>query len=340
MLAKRLFKPTCVIVGLVLVAAACGDDGDDTSATDTGEEATRVNMVLNWLPVAEAAGWYSALEEGYFDEEGLNVVISRGFGSGDTVRRVGAGEADVGVADIAAVVPGRVNDDIPVKAVAVMFARAPQAMFYNLNDGIEEPADLEGRTAACSEGNSNLLMWPAFADAAGIDPDAVEFRNTDPGAIIPAFVAGQTDTVCELVASEPLIEEQTGEDVGVFSYADEGVDAYGHVIIASDSFLSENPDAVQGFVDAVRRGMEFAVENPEQAIEHLRTHAPENDEGQALAAWDISAEYMQNEDTEENGIGWMSSERMDQTLDLFVEVLDLDPEDVNPDELYTTEFVE
>ena len=74
------------------------------SAASAQQKRDEVTFALNWLPVGEAAGWYVALDKGYFKENNIDVNIVRGFGSGDTAKRVAAKRAQFGVADIGTVI--------------------------------------------------------------------------------------------------------------------------------------------------------------------------------------------------------------------------------------------
>src|ERR1700755_1996711 len=113
------------------------------------QKADEVTFALNWLPVGEAAGWYVAFDKGYFRENNIDVTIVRGFGSGDTAKRVAAKRATFGVADIGTVILLRINEGIKVSAIGMFFGRAPHAVFFRASDKIKTPKDLEGKSIAC-----------------------------------------------------------------------------------------------------------------------------------------------------------------------------------------------
>ncbi|HWP75572.1 MAG TPA: ABC transporter substrate-binding protein, partial [Methylomirabilota bacterium] len=64
-------------------------------------------LILDFVPTGEYVPHYTALEKGYYREEGLDVKILRGQGSGDTVKRIAAGQGEVGIADISALIAAR-----------------------------------------------------------------------------------------------------------------------------------------------------------------------------------------------------------------------------------------
>ena len=75
-------------------------------------------LILDFVPTGEYVPHYTALEKGWYRDEGLDVKIVRGQGSADTVKRIAAGQGEVGIADISALIAARANTDVQVKAIA------------------------------------------------------------------------------------------------------------------------------------------------------------------------------------------------------------------------------
>src|SRR6476659_9694423 len=119
------------------------------------------------------AYFFVALDKGYYKAAGLDVKILRGQGSVDAIRQVGAGNATFGFADTGSLVLARANDQIPVKLVASVYARPPQAIFCREDAGIKLPKDLEERSIANPAGGQpDTLRRPihrrrSFAASAG-----------------------------------------------------------------------------------------------------------------------------------------------------------------------------
>ena len=110
----------------------------------------KVSLAVDWILNGTHAGYFIAQEKGFYKEKGLDVSISRGFGSGDTIKRVATGSVDFGIADTGAVIAARSNDDIPVRIVAMVYDKATLGLIYLKQSGITKPKDLEGRTIARS----------------------------------------------------------------------------------------------------------------------------------------------------------------------------------------------
>src|SRR5438128_12205801 len=82
--------------------------------------ADKVRFQTDWLPSGEHAMYYGGWQKGIFAEEGLDVTITRGYGSGDTLTKLAGGAFDFGVADIASVLTARARQNVPVKTIAAL----------------------------------------------------------------------------------------------------------------------------------------------------------------------------------------------------------------------------
>src|SRR5882724_3883356 len=119
-------------------------------------------LILDFVPTGEYVPHYTALEKGWYRDEGLDVKIVRGQGSADTVKRIAAGQGEVGISDISALIAARANTDVKVKAIALWYRRPPHGIFVRADSPIKTPRDLEGKKLAISPGNSHQILWPVF----------------------------------------------------------------------------------------------------------------------------------------------------------------------------------
>lgn len=94
------------LVPLLLVATACGEDGDSTTTSDSGKKLDKVTLTLNWYPYGEHAPFYYGVKEKIFEKHGIDLEIRAGQGSQKTVQATAAGQTDFGWADTPAVISG------------------------------------------------------------------------------------------------------------------------------------------------------------------------------------------------------------------------------------------
>ena len=123
-----------IAVGSLLVLGILHEHGP-------AEALESVSLITDFGYNGRHAYFFVALDKGYYKAAGLDVKILRGQGSVDAIRQVGAGNATFGFADTGSLVLARANDQIPVKLVASVYARPPQAIFCREDAGIKLPKD-------------------------------------------------------------------------------------------------------------------------------------------------------------------------------------------------------
>ena len=110
-----MHHPARVFALVALLAAA------PLAGTTPAAAADKVRFQTDWLPSGEHAMYYGGWQKGIFAEEGIDITITRGYGSGDTVTKLAGGAFDFGVADVAAVTTARARQNVPVKTIAVVY---------------------------------------------------------------------------------------------------------------------------------------------------------------------------------------------------------------------------
>src|SRR6185503_7260002 len=142
--------------------------------------------------------------------------------------------------------------------------------------GITSPKGLEGKTIGCPAASANRIMFPAFANKAGVDASKTIWRVTDPGVVVPALAAGRVDAICNFVTERPVMEAQVKEGLEALLFRDHGLDFYANGIVVREELVQRNPDLVRRFTRAAVRGLDYAMKNPDESVGYLLKHAPEN----------------------------------------------------------------
>src|SRR5260370_31031476 len=177
-------------------------------------------LILDFVPTGEYVPHYTALEKGWYRDEGLDVKIVRGQGSADTVKRIAAGQGEVGISDISALIAARANTDVKVKAIALWYRRPPHGIFVRADSPIKTPRDLEGKKLAISPGNSHQILWPVFEKLSGLKPGSVTWVTMDAASMPPALIRSAVDAVPFFVVHEARIRKiarQQNADIRVLT---------------------------------------------------------------------------------------------------------------------------
>ncbi|MCY3558481.1 MAG: ABC transporter substrate-binding protein, partial [Chloroflexi bacterium] len=132
-----LLVAAMIAIGAVL--AACGGDDDQAEGP-----ADSVKIVLQWVVQAQFAGYYAALENGFYEDENLNVEIQPGGPDILPVQLVAAGAAELAVQPFAVVLSAR-DQGIDVVAVAQVFERSGYRLVSWADDGITSPEQWGGK---------------------------------------------------------------------------------------------------------------------------------------------------------------------------------------------------
>jgi NitT/TauT family transport system substrate-binding protein len=217
--------------------------------------------------------FYVALEKGFYKDEGLNVTILRGQGSGDAIKKVAAAAATFGFADAGSLVLARGNDGVPVKLVSVVYVQPPQALFVLESSSIKTPKDLEGKTLGETAAGSIRLLFPAYAKAAGIDESKVKWVAAESSALPSILASKRADAIGQFLVGEPLLAAATApEGVRALAYKDVGLSYYGNGLVATEKTIEENPAMVRAFVRATIKGMKQAFADPAEAATIMNKH--------------------------------------------------------------------
>ena len=239
----------------------------------------KLRYQLDWRYEAGVAAYVLALRKGYFAQEGLDVTLNVGNGAASTVTRIASGVADMGTGDMNSLAEFAANNpQLPAQAVMLMYEQTPAAVFSLKKTGIRRPADLRGRQLAAPVNDGARRVFPLFAVTNGLDPDKdVSWLSVEPALRETMLARGQVEAITGYMASGLISLQKLGvspDDIQVMRYADHGVNLYGNAIMASTSFIREQPKAVAGFLRAVTRALrEVAADRP-AAIATLKQQDP------------------------------------------------------------------
>lgn len=233
-------------------------------------QTTDLKFTLDWVFQGPTAAFLVANKKGYYKDEGLNVTIDKGQGSGQAVTRIAGGAYDMGFADINSLIEFNVkNPDKAMKAVLMVYDAPPFGVYTLKKNNITKPADLVGKTLGAPVFDASYRLFPAFAAKTGIDFDKVNKKNMDPPLRETMLVKGEVDFISGHYFSSFLDLKARGvnaADIVAMRYADFGLDFYGNAVIVGPKFAAEKPNAVKGFNKATIRAWKDVIANPAEAV--------------------------------------------------------------------------
>lgn len=332
---------TCSLL-LAIAPAAKPTEAQKPAALAPSGKPDQVLLALDWVIAGQHAPFYVTLDKGFYAEQNLAVTISRGYGSGDTVKRIAAKQGTFGFADSGALIAARANDEVKVKALAAIYGEPGAAILYNAKKGISKPKDLEGVTIAGGAASATPRLFPAFAKANNLDASKVKWAFVEPASVNALFAAGRVDAVGLFVLEAPILRNLTKDnkdiEVGVMRYADHGLKFYGNVLIAQEETIRANPDLARRFVAATIKGFEYALNNMDEAVTIFGKYQRDPGPAQAKQELQLVKELVYSDEAKAHGIGTFDLKKAARSIDLVSEGMGLKRK-ISPDEYYTTEFL-
>lgn len=262
------------ILALLLTAAfslgAVGCGGSDTAKEDGLED---FDIVLDWYPNALHTFLYAAQEKGYFAEEGLNLVMHFPSNTNDGISLPAAGKADVGLYYLQDAILTAVEEDVPIVSIGAVTQTSLDVVISLKEAGIATAADLAGKKIGYAGTVLSEAKVECMLENAGVSAQDCELIDVG-FDLLTAITTGQVDaTIGNNVNHEvPQLEEQ-GFAVQYFFPTDFGTpDYYELVFLTGQDTVEKNPEKLQKFLRAAKKGFVFTQENPTEALQILLDH--------------------------------------------------------------------
>jgi NitT/TauT family transport system substrate-binding protein len=281
---------------------------------------TPVKVSLDSRLEGPTAPFLIGLDKGYYRAENLDVTIDAGANALEPITRVAAGAYDIGFADINAFMRHRdQNPSAAVKAVFMVYSRAPYAIIARKSRGIATPKELEGKKLGAPATDPVFAVWKTFAQANAIDASKVAIENVGFPVREPMLAAGQLDAITGLSFSSFVNLKDRGvpsDDILVLRMADHGVDLYGNAVIVNPKFAAEKPEAVRAFLRAFLKGLKETLRDPSHAVDAvLRRNDLTKKEVELERLRMALRENIVTPEVREHGLGGVDAARLDKSID-------------------------
>jgi len=276
---RRVLGAITGVAVAALTLSACSGGGSEPAASDADfTPITSVKLQLQWLPQAQFAGYYVALDQGYFEEEGFDDVEVLPSG-GDIVPQdaLVAGDVDFAVAWVPKVLGTLENQGVELTDIAQVFQKSGTTQVSWKDSNITSVDDFEGKRIGSWGFGNEWEIFAAMADK-GLDASTVQITTQDfsMNALLDKDVdAAQAMTYNELAQLLETVNPATGQlytmdDINVISYEDTAGAMLQDAIWADTQRLADDPayaDAATRFLKAVVKGWVFARDNPTEAAD-------------------------------------------------------------------------
>ena len=288
--------------------------------------ADKVHLQTDWIPSGEHAMYFGGWTKGFWEEQGIDITITRGYGSGDTVTKIAGGAADFGIADIGALITARARTGVPVKQIMQTYTHSPHSLFVLKSSGITTFQGLEDKKIGITPGNSHRVYFPKVAERAGTDPSKIIWSNSDASAMAALLISKKIDAA-PFFAMHHYYQNKAamraGEEIVVLPFVETGFAIYATGLVARDDMIEENPDLVRRFLVANRNAMEWARDNREEACTLHVERVPEVAHDDCMGSLNATMTFVFNDHSSATGLGRHDPARLAFTYEVVADAQDL-----------------
>jgi len=307
--------------------------------TDQNDQMT---LQLKWIEQAQFMGFLVAKEQGYYEEEGIDLTVLPGGVGINPVDVLIAGEADVAVAWTGNVLPA-ISKGEDLVNIGQGMQRSGMRLMALKESGIEKPADIEGKKIGTWPGGNELEPY-AFVEKQGFDKDR-DVTLVNQGFDMNQLLNGEIDLASAMIYNEywlPIEEGYEESDFTVFDMEEEGAGMLQDALFVQREYLENNEDLLVRFMKATIKGWEYAIENPEEAVDIMAIDFTENDvtakAHQVRMAQEMAKLYIADDGTTK-GLFYINKDKLQQTVDIATEYID-EVSDITTSEIYTLDIWE
>ena len=315
-------RPRPLLAFLAGLCALVGLMTGSVLAADEPRSPLPIQFSLDRPIDAAAAPFVLASANGLFSAEALAVTINIAGGSQDAIARVAAGTSDFAVVDINALMRFRDKDKQggpKIKAVFVMFNKAPYAIIARKSRGVLALTDIEGKTLGVAEGDLSARLWPAVANLNGIKLKRVKQSSISSAVREPMLSAGQIDAVTGFSYLSAINLRDRGvpaDDLAVLKFADYGCEAYGFAVIVNPALAAAKPEAVKAFVRAAIGGVNLTIKDPANAAAEVANRMDGGSKDLELERLQsILSDNILTSEVKRNGLGTIDPARFERSID-------------------------
>lgn len=258
----------------------------------------KIIIQLKWLHQFQFAGYYAALDQGFFAAEGLDVELRERDMARSNIEQVLMGEAHYGIADSILLQHHARGQDVVL--VAPILQHSPNVLMTLRSTGIRSPRDLVGRRLAFYDNDTDGIAILAMLAEQGVLKSGLERQPwTDR---LEKLISGETEAVAAYSTNEPYALREMGYQVDVIDPKHYGMDFYGDIFFTSATEARDNPQRVDAMRRAVIRGWHYALDHKEEMVDLiLRDYNTQQKSREALMSEALGLEPLISRHTIELG---------------------------------------
>jgi NitT/TauT family transport system substrate-binding protein len=293
---KPYLRFLSVILVVVMVTGCASSPPNLTPGAGSGDgELTTIRLPMGFIPNVQFAPFYVSVEQGYFREAGIEIEFDYSFET-DGIALVGSNNLQFSIASAEQILLARAQG-LPVVYVMNWWQGFPVGVVAKTEQGIKTPQDLPGkRVGIPGTFGASYVGLRALLSAAGLSESDITLDSIGFNAV-EAIATDQVQASVIYVNNEPIQLQAQGYQVDVIRVNDY-VDLSSNGLVTNEITLAENPQLVRAMVAAILQGIEFTLNNPDQAYEICKKYVEnlaQADQEVQRAVLEASIEFWRND---------------------------------------------
>ena len=227
------------------------------------EKTEAVTLQLKWYHQFQFAGFYAAIEKGFYAEEGLDVTLRERNSATDHIEDVFKGKAQYGVAD-AGLALSRLQGK-PAVLLAQIFQHSPLVFLSLKKSNIMTPFELRDKSIMIDKNfykypclNALIIQTLGWIDKVSRIPET--YHNID-------LAEGKTDVMVAYSTDQPFWFKERGIDINIIDPRDYGIDFYGDNLFTTEKEIREFPQRVEKMIRATKKGWLYALQHKDEIVD-------------------------------------------------------------------------
>lgn len=327
----------CTLTLATVMLTACQTENKEQKTNKSNDKQEKVTLILDYLPNTNHTGVYVAKEKGYYKDIGIDLSIIEPGQNNTSITLLGANKGDFALSyqeDLTYATASA--EPIPVKAIAAVLEHNTSGFVTLTEDNIASPKQFENKTySGWQSASEEAVLKAAMTNDGGDFSKLTLVGDSGAGA---ADLGKNVDIKWFFEGWDYTKAKMDGYDISFMplNKLDKRLDFYTPIILAQDKTIESNPELVQKFTNATKKGYQYAIENPKESADILYKATPDQD----LAFLQKSQEFLsKNYTSNPDKWGIMQESVWNNYTDFMFENKLIDKK-IPAKDMYTNEFIE
>jgi NitT/TauT family transport system substrate-binding protein len=301
-------------------------------------ELKHVTVRLGFNYNAHRSAYLLGIDKGFYSDVGLDVSVLEGHGFTSSMQLVANKEDTFAIVDPPSLMLA-VAQGMPLRMVAQIYQRSPNAVISWDEANIQAPKDLVGKTVSTLQGDTTTTMLFALLAKNHVDRNEVKIFAADGGTRNQVFLSKRAEAITGFSNDSYLGFKGANPNVRYFLYSDYGINTMGDGVAANVDTIKSSPDMVRGFVEATVRAYKYALAHPDESVDALLKRTTTTSRDVEIAKVVATRDLVNSPDTETHGFGYNSPAAWQSAETLMLDFGGLTKKAENIGDYFTNDFL-